>query len=73
MPKFGATMQSGEINEWNFKVGDRVNKGDELCVVSSDKITNPVEAYVSGVIVEILVDEGEEAEIGAVICRIREE
>lgn len=73
MPKFGATMQSGEINEWKVKVGDHVDKGDEVCVVSSDKITNPVETYNSGTVMEILVEEGEEAEIGVVICRIEED
>lgn len=73
MPKFGATMTSGEVSEWKVKVGDHVNHGDEICVISSDKITNALQVYVTGVVEEILVQEGEEAEIGAVIARIRED
>lgn len=72
MPKFGLTMKTGEINEWFVGVGDKVSVGDALCVVSSEKITNNVEAFVAGTIAEILVEEGDEAPIGAVICRIQE-
>lgn len=73
MPKFGATMTAGEISEWQVKVGDHVNNGDEVCVVSSDKITNAVQVYASGIVEEILVQEGEEAEVGTVIARIKED
>lgn len=73
MPKFGLTMKTGEINEWFVNVGDHVNAGDALCEVSSEKITNSVEAFVSGTVAEILVEEGDEAPIGEVICRIKED
>ena len=73
MPKFGLTMKSGEINEWFVGVGDHVSSGDALCEVSSEKITNSVEAFVSGTVAEILVEEGDEAPIGEVICRIKED
>lgn len=73
MPKFGLTMKEGEINEWFVKVGDHVSEGDALCEVSSEKITNSVEAYAGGTIAEILVEEGDAAPIGAVICRIKKD
>lgn len=73
MPKFGQTMKTGEIGEWFVKVGDHVTKGDELCEISSEKITNNIEAYVTGTIEEILVEEGDEAEVGATICKIKED
>lgn len=73
MPKFGVTMKTGEINEWFVKKGDHVSAGEPLCEISSDKITNSVEAFVSGTIAEILVEEGDEAPIGDVICRIQED
>ncbi len=73
MPKFGATMTTGEINEWHVKVGDHVSNGDTVCTVSSDKITNDVQVFASGVVVEILAEEGDEIEIGSVICRIKED
>lgn len=71
MPKFGAMMTSGEISEWLVKEGDKVSKGDELCEISSQKITNVLEAYVDGTVEKILLDEGEEAEIGTVIAVIK--
>jgi pyruvate/2-oxoglutarate dehydrogenase complex dihydrolipoamide acyltransferase (E2) component len=73
MPKFGATMTEGELAEWKVKVGDRVTKGDVVCVVSSEKITNDVETYASGIVKEILLEEGETAEIGTVIMRVEED
>lgn len=37
MPKFGATMEDGEIVEWYVKVGDAVKKGDKLCSIMTDR------------------------------------
>ena len=73
MPKFGQTMTEGEIDEWKVQVGDHVEKEQELCIVSTDKITNGVKSYRNGTVKEILVEEGEKAPIGAVIARIEED
>lgn len=73
MPKFGQTMTKGEIDEWKVQVGDHVEREQEVCIVSSDKITNGVKTYRAGIVKEILVEEGEEAPIGAVIARIEED
>lgn len=73
MPKFGATMKTGEINEWLVKVGDRVEKGTPLCEISTDKITNVLESFTAGELVEIRVEEGDEAAIGDVIACIKED
>lgn len=73
MPKFGATMKEGEINEWFVAVGDTVKKGDKLCEISSEKITNTLESYVDGVVEEIIVEEGDTAEIATPIARIKTE
>ncbi len=73
MPKFGATMKTGTIDEWFVKVGDTVKKGDKLCEISSEKITNTLEAYEDGVIAEIIVEEGDEADIAEPIARIDNE
>ncbi len=72
MPMFGATMKTGEINEWFVKVGDSIKKGDQLCEISSSKITNTLESLVDGVLKEIVVDEGEEAAVGATIALVEE-
>ena len=43
MPKFGATMEDGEIVEWYKNVGDPVKKGDKLCSIMTEKLTNDLE------------------------------
>lgn len=73
MPKFGATMQSGEVSEWLVKVGDRVEKGTPLCEISSEKITNTLESFTVGEVAEIVVEEGDEADIGEIIALIKED
>ena len=72
MPKFGMTMQEGEVVKWVKKEGDVVNKGDVIAEIMSEKITNNLEAQVSGTIETIIIKEGESAKIGSVIAKIKE-
>lgn len=72
MPKFGATMEDGEIVEWYKKPGDAVKKGDALCSIMTEKITNDLEAMRDGVLDSIAVQEGEKANCGDVIAYIKE-
>lgn len=71
MPKFGATMEDGEIVEWYKKPGDAVKKGDALCSIMTEKITNDLEAMRDGVLDSITVQEGEKANCGDVIAYIK--
>lgn len=71
MPKFGATMESGEIVEWYKKPGDAVKKGDALCSIMTEKITNDLEAMRDGVLDSITVQEGEKANCGDIIGYIK--
>ena len=50
MPKLGLTMTEGTVEEWKFKEGDTVKKGDILLSVATDKLTNDVESEVDGVL-----------------------
>ena len=59
MPKLGLTMTEGTIAEWKKKEGDSVEKGEIIYSVETDKLTNDVEADCSGVLLKILVAEGE--------------
>ena len=72
MPKLGLTMTEGTIEEWKYKEGDSVKKGDVLFSVATDKLTNDVEAEVDGVLLKILLPEGETAPCKAVIAYIGE-
>lgn len=64
MPKMGLTMSKGTLGKWLKKEGDKVKKGEEILEVTTDKIANMVEAPSEGVLLKILVKEGEEVPIG---------
>jgi dihydrolipoamide dehydrogenase len=68
MPKLGLTMEEGTIEEWKVKEGDTVKKGDIIFSVSTDKMTNDIEAEADGVLIKILVPEGETAPCKSVIA-----
>lgn len=72
MPKLGLTMTEGTVGEWKFKEGDTVKKGDILLSVATDKLTNDVESEVDGVLLKILLPEGESAPCKAVIAYVGE-
>ena len=72
MPKLGLTMTEGTVEEWKFKEGDTVKKGDILLSVATDKLTNDVESEVDGVLLKILFPEGESAPCKAVIAYVGE-
>jgi dihydrolipoamide dehydrogenase len=59
MPKLGLTMTEGTIEEWKKKEGDTVKEGEVLFSVSTDKLTNDVEASASGTLLKIAVGAGE--------------
>ena len=70
MPKLGLTMTEGTIEEWKFKEGDTVKKGDILFSVATDKLTNDVECEEDGTLLKILLPEGETAPCKSVIAWI---
>ena len=67
MPKLGLTMTEGTVEEWKFREGDYVKKGDALFSVSTDKLTNDVESEAEGVLLKILLPAGETAPCKAVV------
>src|SRR4029077_16747054 len=71
MPKLSDTMEEGTIVEWKKKDGDQVKTGEVLAEVESDKATCDLEAEADGVL-NILVEQGVPAKIGAPIARIGE-
>jgi 2-oxoglutarate dehydrogenase E2 component (dihydrolipoamide succinyltransferase) len=68
-PNFGESVTSATVAAWHKNAGDPVAKGDTLVTLETDKVSTDLEAEESGVL-EILVPEGEEALIGAVLGRI---
>ena len=58
MPKLGLTMTEGTIESWYKKEGEAVQECEKLFSVSTDKLTNDVEATASGVLLRVLVAAG---------------
>jgi pyruvate dehydrogenase E2 component (dihydrolipoamide acetyltransferase) len=72
LPKWGMTMQDGTIAEWLKKPGERVEEGEPIAIVETEKVSTDLEAPESGVLKEILVSEGETVDVGTVLARIGE-
>jgi pyruvate dehydrogenase E2 component (dihydrolipoamide acetyltransferase) len=70
MPKLGLTMTEGSVSQWKAKPGDAVRAGDVLVVVETDKVAYDVEADLGGVLLEIVVAEGETVPVGTALARI---
>lgn len=73
MPQLGESITEGTIDRWLVKFGDKINKYDPLCEVTTDKVVAEVPSVISGTVTEIVVQEGETVEVGAIICRIESE
>ncbi len=69
VPASGESITSASVASWRRKEGDTVLAGEVLVVLETDKVSNEVEAPVAGRL-RILVPEGEEVAIGAVIAKI---
>lgn len=72
MPALSSTMETGKIVAWLKNPGDRVEKGENILVVESDKADMDVESFHSGILASILIPAGESAPVGAPIALIAE-
>lgn len=70
MPRLSDTMTEGHIAEWLKKEGDKVEKGDVLLEIETDKATMSQESYDAGVLEKIVVPAGQTVPIGTVIAII---
>lgn len=67
MPALSPTMKEGKLTRWLKKEGDKVSSGEAIAEVETDKSNLEVEAFDDGVLLQILVQEGETAAVGAAI------
>ncbi len=61
MPALSPTMEEGNLAKWHVKAGDKIEPGQVIAEIETDKATMEVEAVDEGVIAEILVPEGAQA------------
>ncbi len=64
MPQLGETVAEGTLTVWHRKPGERVESGDVLFEVETDKVDTEVPAPAAGILSEILVPEGETVAVG---------
>ncbi|NET00485.1 MAG: 2-oxo acid dehydrogenase subunit E2 [Sphaerospermopsis sp. SIO1G2] len=72
MPALSSTMTEGKIVSWVKSPGDKVEKGETVVVVESDKADMDVESFYEGFLAHIIVPAGETAPVGAAIAYVAE-
>ncbi len=70
MPSLGADMEAGTLVEWLKQPGERVDHGDIIAVVETDKGAIEVEVFEAGEIEALLVDPGQSVPVGTALARI---
>ncbi|MEX8031652.1 2-oxoglutarate dehydrogenase, E2 component, dihydrolipoamide succinyltransferase [Microbacterium sp. 20-116] len=70
LPALGESVTEGTVTRWLKQVGDTVQEDEGLLEISTDKVDTEIPSPISGVIEEILVQEDETVEVGAVLAKI---
>ncbi len=73
MPQMGESIAEGTLSKWLKKVGDTVKRDEPMFEISTDKVDAEIPAPTSGVLAEILVQEGETVPVQALVARIETE
>jgi pyruvate dehydrogenase E2 component (dihydrolipoamide acetyltransferase) len=73
MPRLSDTMEEGVVASWLKKVGDKVEEGDILAEIETDKATMEFESFHEGTLLHIGVNEGEGAPVDTLLAIIGEE
>jgi pyruvate dehydrogenase E2 component (dihydrolipoamide acetyltransferase) len=72
MPRLSDTMEQGTIGRWLKREGEQFAEGDVLAEIETDKALMEFQAYDSGTVLKILVDDGESAALGSPIAIVGE-
>ena len=65
LPKWGLTMEEATINEWLVLVGGRVEQGQVIATLESEKVEMEMPSPVAGIVAELLVQAGDTVAVGA--------
>lgn len=72
MPQMGESIAEGTVTKWLKQVGDTIKRDEPLFEISTDKVDAEIPAAAGGVLLEIMVQEGETVPINTVVARIGE-
>ena len=72
MPQMGESIVEGTLTKWLKKPGDRVERDEPLFEISTDKVDTEIPSPASGVLAEVLVQEGQTVQVNAIVARIGE-
>jgi 2-oxoglutarate dehydrogenase E2 component (dihydrolipoamide succinyltransferase) len=70
MPQMGESIAEGTILKWLKKIGDKIERDETILEISTDKVDSEIPAPASGVLAEIVVEEGKTVGVGTVIAKI---
>lgn len=73
MPRLSDTMEEGTVAKWHKNIGDKVEEGDLLAEIETDKATMEFEAFQEGVLLHIGVEEGNTAPVDSILAILGEE
>ncbi len=70
MPQMGESITEGTMSRWIKQLGDTVKRDEPIFEISTDKVDAEIPAPNAGVIVEVLVTEGQTVDVGTIVARI---
>lgn len=70
LPELAEGVNKAIVTHWHFNVGDKVNEGDDLVEMATDKASFNVPATASGTISKVLFEEGDEVKVGDILAEI---
>ncbi|MTE28017.1 pyruvate dehydrogenase complex dihydrolipoamide acetyltransferase [Winogradskyella ouciana] len=73
MPRLSDTMEEGTVATWLKKIGDKIEEGDILAEIETDKATMEFESFNEGTLLHIGIEEGETAKVDTLLAIIGEE
>jgi pyruvate dehydrogenase E2 component (dihydrolipoamide acetyltransferase) len=73
MPILGADMKAGTLTEWRKQPGDRVERGEIIAEIETDKADVEVECFIAGVVERLLVEPGDKVPVGTPLAIIHTE
>lgn len=69
MPALKPDMKSGVLCEWKVNPGDTIKSGEILFEIETDKVVSQIEAAADMKVTELVAEEGDDVEVGAVIAK----